>query len=64
MKKIGRKAALSALVDQLLGTYDEDQNDVIFISHSFATDVEVIKNMITEKTGISNFYENITENGV
>ena len=58
MKKIGRKAALSALVDQLLGTYDEDQNDVIFISHSFATDVEVIKSMITEKTGISNFYEN------
>jgi DegV family protein with EDD domain len=59
MKKIGRKAALSALVDQLVETYDEASNDVIFISHSFAADVEVIKNMITEKTGISNFYENI-----
>lgn len=58
MKKIGRKAALNALVDRLAETYEPDTNDVIFISSSFASDIEVVKKMITEKTGITNFYEN------
>ena len=60
MKKVGRKAALSALVDKVEETYKKDLNDVIFISHSFAGhDVEILKRMITERIGVSNFYENI-----
>ena len=58
MKKIGRKAALSALVERLVETYDKDSNDVIFISHSFADDIDVLEKMITDKTGITNFYKN------
>jgi DegV family protein with EDD domain len=59
MKKIGRKSAFNAIVDRLVESYDKDLNDVIFIVHSFASDVEILKHMITEKTGITNFYENI-----
>jgi DegV family protein with EDD domain len=60
MKKIGRRAALSAIVDKIEETYDRDLNNIIFISHSFAgTDVELLKKMITERIGINKFYENI-----
>lgn len=58
MKKIGRKSAISALVDKLVESYDKSLNDVIFISHSFANDVDLIKKMITARTGITNFFEN------
>ena len=59
-KKIGRKAALNALVEQLVETYDKEKNDIIFISHSLAPDdVKLLKKMIADRTSVTNFFENI-----
>jgi DegV family protein with EDD domain len=58
MKKVGRKSALSALVDKIAETYDPELNDIIFISHSFASDVELVKKMITDRIGVDKFYVN------
>jgi len=59
-KKIGRRAAINALVEQMVDSYDKEKNDTIFISHSLASeDVAVLKKMITDRTNITNFYENI-----
>ena len=53
MKKIGRKAALTALVDKMVETYIKGANEFVFISHSNAMDdVNKLIEMIKEKTGI------------
>lgn len=60
MKKIGKKAALSALVDRMVETYDKDKNEIIFICHSNAlAEVNILKEMITAKLGINNFLVNL-----
>ena len=59
MKKIGRKAAINALVDKMLETYDKDENDFVFISYSEAfDDVDKLIELINEKTGIENILVN------
>ena len=59
MKKIGRKAAINALVEKMLETYDKDKNDFVFISHSEAfDDVDKLIKLIKEKTGIENILVN------
>ena len=59
MKKIGRKAAINALVDKMIETYNKDENDFVFISHSEAfDDVNKLIELINEKTGIENILVN------
>ena len=59
MKKIGRKAAINALVDKMLETYNRSENDFVFISHSEADgDVDKLIAIIKEKTGIENILVN------
>lgn len=59
MKKIGRKAAINALIDKMLETYDKDENDFVFISHSEAfDDVDKLIELIYDKTGIENILVN------
>ena len=59
MKKIGRKGALNAMVDRMVETYDEEKNDIVFISHSQALeDVNLLVKQIKEKIGIENFLIN------
>ena len=56
MKKVGRKSAIMALADKFVETYDKDNNDVVFISHSESnSDVEYLKKVIEERTGMSKF---------
>lgn len=56
MKKIGRKSALHTLADKFVETYDKDKNKVVFISHSESLeDVELLKKLIEEKSGINQF---------
>ena len=58
-KKIGRKAAINALVDKMLETYNRSENDFVFISHSEALeDVGKLISIIKEKTGIENILVN------
>ena len=59
MKKIGRKAAINALVEKMLETYNRSENDFVFISHSEAAeDVDKLIKIIKEKTGIENILVN------
>ena len=59
MKKIGRKAALNALVDKMLETYIKSENDFVFISHSNSlSDVNKLIEIIKEKTGIDKILVN------
>lgn len=59
MKKIGRKAAINALAEQLIETYVMEENEVIYISHSNALeDVNKLVSIIKEKTNINNFLIN------
>lgn len=53
-KKIGRKNAVNALIDKFLETYTKDENKIVFICHSNCLDdAEKIKNVVKEKTQIS-----------
>lgn len=55
----GRKKALTALVDQMAERFFPDQNDIIFISDGDCKeDAEYVKNLITERFGITNFLMN------
>ena len=59
MKKIGRKAALNALVEVLVKTYEPTENEVVYISHANAyNDALKVARMIEEKTGIKEFLIN------
>ena len=53
MKKIGRKGALNALLEKFLETYEEEENDIVFISHSQCIDDALkLANSIKEHTNI------------
>lgn len=57
-KARGKKTALTQMADRLAGSIKghEEENDIIFISHSHCLeDAEILRDMIKERTGIDNF---------
>ncbi len=55
----GRKASLKTLIDEMEARVLVDRNDVVFISHGDCIDdANYVKELITEKFGITNFMIN------